>query len=200
MKDSDTSLWLHNKLGSTDELWTPSSIASLLTNVIDNLQSGLFLSLSTPVKLKLLLGMLHLPRCTTDDNKKKQKESLSNIIQMAMADSDDWVRTVAAILKSFPETGSLNLDLEELNPSVLGELRKKVNECESSPMLPLECKYLHKEVLKTLVGALTPPAKHFNLKREPKSATLRAELQQKSIEAAQQLKRTVVPFQASSSC
>lgn len=35
---------------------------------------------------------------------------------------------VADILKSFPDTGSLNLDLEEQNPNVqdiLGELREK---------------------------------------------------------------------------
>uniref|UniRef100_A0A8C2XX81 NELF-A N-terminal domain-containing protein n=1 Tax=Capra hircus TaxID=9925 RepID=A0A8C2XX81_CAPHI len=31
MRESDTGLWLHNKLGATDELWAPPSIASLLT-------------------------------------------------------------------------------------------------------------------------------------------------------------------------
>lgn len=67
MRDSDTGLWLHNKLGSTDELWTPSSIGSLLTvSVIDNIRLC-FSNLSPPVKLKLLLGMLHLPRRTVDE-------------------------------------------------------------------------------------------------------------------------------------
>lgn len=52
---------------STDELWTPPSIASLLTvSVIDNIRLC-FSSLSPPVKLKLLLGMLHLPRRTVDE-------------------------------------------------------------------------------------------------------------------------------------
>lgn len=46
-------------------------------------------------------------------------------------------------------------------------------------MLPLECQYLNKSALTTLVGPLTPPVKHFQLKRKPKSATLRAELLQK---------------------
>ncbi|MEQ2217652.1 hypothetical protein XENOCAPTIV_017859 [Xenoophorus captivus] len=117
MKDSDTGLWLHNKLGSTDELWTPPSIASLLTvSVIDNIRLC-FSSLSPPVKLKLLLGMLHLPRRTVDE--------------LATVDSEPWVLMVADILKSFPETGSLNLDLEEQNPNVqdiLGELREKATE------------------------------------------------------------------------
>ncbi|TNN72020.1 Negative elongation factor A [Liparis tanakae] len=179
MKDSDTGLWLHNKLGSTDELWTPPSIASLLTvSVIDNIRLC-FSSLSPPVKLKLLLGMLHLPRRTVDE----MKEALSEIIQLATVDSEPWVLMVADILKSFPETGSLNLDLEDQNPNVqdiLGELREKVSECEASAMLPLECQYLNKSALTTLVGPLTPPVKHFQLKRKPKSATLRAELLQKS--------------------
>lgn len=56
---------------------------------------------------------------------------------------------------------------------------RAVNECEASAMLPLECQYLNKSALTTLAGPLTPPVKHFQLKRKPKSATLRAELLQK---------------------
>lgn len=58
----------------------------------------------------------------------QMKEALSEIIQLATVDSEPWVLMVADILKSFPETGSLNLDLEEQNPNVqdiLGELREK---------------------------------------------------------------------------
>ncbi|KAJ6661754.1 hypothetical protein lerEdw1_013276 [Lerista edwardsae] len=196
MRESDTGLWLHNKLGSTDELWAPPSIASLLTaSVIDNIRLC-FNSLSSPVKLKLLLGMLHLPRRAVDE----MKGALTEIIQLATLDPDPWVLMVADVLKSFPEMGSLNLDLEEQNPNVqdiLGELREKVSECETSAMLPLECQYLNKNALTTLAGPLTPPVKHFQLKRKPKSATLRAELLQKSTETAQQLKKTAgVPFHA----
>ncbi|XP_036982804.2 negative elongation factor A isoform X2 [Artibeus jamaicensis] len=196
MRESDTGLWLHNKLGATDELWAPPSIASLLTPaVIDNIRLC-FHGLSSAVKLKLLLGTLHLPRRTVDE----MKGALTEVIQLATLDSDPWVLMVADILKSFPDTGSLNLDLEEQNPNVqdiLGELREKVTECEASAMLPLECRYLNKSALTTLAGPLTPPVKHFQLKRKPKSATLRAELLQKSTETAQQLKRSAgVPFHA----
>ncbi|XP_075705066.1 LOW QUALITY PROTEIN: negative elongation factor A [Rhinoderma darwinii] len=196
MRESDTGLWLHNKLGSADELWAPPSIASLLTaSVIDNVRLC-FHNLSSAVKLKLLLGMLHLPRRTVDE----MKMALTEIIQLATLDSDPWILMVADILKSFPDTGSLNLDLEEQNPNVqdiLGELREKVSECEASAMLPLECQYLNKNALTMLAGPLTPPIKHFQLKRKPKSATLRAELLQKSTETAQQLKKTAgVPFHA----
>ncbi|KAM6446839.1 negative elongation factor A isoform 2-T2 [Liasis olivaceus] len=128
------------------------------------------------------------------------KGALTEIIQLATLDPDPWVLMVADILKSFPDIGSLNLDLEEQNPNVqdiLGELREKVSDCESSVMLPLECQYLNKNALTTLAGPLTPPVKHFQLKRKPKSATLRAELLQKSTETAHQLKKTAgVPFHA----
>ncbi|XP_042726592.1 negative elongation factor A isoform X2 [Tympanuchus pallidicinctus] len=127
MRESDTGLWLHNKLGSTDELWAPPSIASLLTaSVIDNIRLC-FHGLSSAVKLKLLLGMLHLPRRAVDE----MKGALTEIVQLATLDSDPWVLMVADILKSFPDTGSLNLDLEEQNPNVqdiLGELREKATE------------------------------------------------------------------------
>ncbi|XP_075400722.1 negative elongation factor A isoform X4 [Tenrec ecaudatus] len=127
MRESDTGLWLHNKLGATDELWAPPSIASLLTAaVIDNIRLC-FHGLSSAVKLKLLLGTLHLPRRTVDE----MKGALAEITQLAALDSDPWVLMVADILKSFPDTGSLNLDLEEQNPNVqdiLGELREKATE------------------------------------------------------------------------
>lgn len=58
----------------------------------------------------------------------QMKGALAEIIQLAALDSDPWVLMVADILKSFPDTGSLNLDLEEQNPNVqdiLGELREK---------------------------------------------------------------------------
>lgn len=59
---------------------------------------------------------------------RQMKGALMDIIQLATLDSDLWVLMVADILKSFPDTGSLNLDLEEQNPNVqdiLGELREK---------------------------------------------------------------------------
>lgn len=54
--------------------------------------------------------------------------ALTEIIQLATLDPDPWVLMVADILKSFPDIGSLNLDLEEQNPNVqdiLAELREK---------------------------------------------------------------------------
>lgn len=73
MRESDTGLWLHNKLGATDELWAPPSIASLLTAaVIDNIRLC-FHGLSSAVKLKLLLGTLHLPRRTVDEVRRARR-------------------------------------------------------------------------------------------------------------------------------
>lgn len=89
------------------------------------------------------------------------KEALSEIIQLATVDSEPWVLMVADILKSFPETGSLNLDLEEQNPNVqdiLGELREKGKVlkcvfCSSSPVLC--CKAC---VMMSPVNLYSPPS------------------------------------------
>lgn len=73
------------------------------------------------------------------------KDALSEIIQLATVDSEPWVLMVADILKSFPETGSLNLDLEEQNPNVqdiLGELREKgqhVHEMKGHHVISIDC-------------------------------------------------------------
>lgn len=58
----------------------------------------------------------------------QMKISLTEIVHLAAMDSDSWVQMVADILKTFPDTGSLNLELEEHNQNlqeILGELREK---------------------------------------------------------------------------
>ncbi|MBZ3880022.1 Negative elongation factor A [Sciurus carolinensis] len=164
-----------------DQLWVPPSIVTLLkATVIDNIHLC-FHRLLWAVKLKLRLQTLCRLRRTVDD----MKDALMEIIQLATLHSNPWVLMVADILKSFS-------DLEEQNPNVqdiLGELRGKVGECEASAMLPLEC--LNKNALTTLAGPLTPLVRYFQLKRKPKSATLREKWLQKSMETAQQLKRSV---------
>lgn len=57
-----------------------------------------------------------------------------------------------------------------------------VAQAENGPaLLPLECPYLNRTALHSLVGHQAPPSKHFTLKRKPKSAALRAELTQKGM-------------------
>lgn len=60
-------------------------------------------------------------------------------------------------------------------------------------MLPLECHYLSKPALLSLVGQQPPPVKHFTLKRKPKSAALRAELLQKSGDVQSSVKKSPAP-------
>ncbi|GIY46078.1 negative elongation factor A [Caerostris extrusa] len=53
----------------------------------------------------------------------------------------------------------------------------------AQPMLSMECMYLNRTALTSVVGQPPQPIKHFTLKQKPKSATLRAELLQKSQDA-----------------
>lgn len=61
-REGDTATWLHNKLGSTDDLWSGRSIFSQLSK--DKLQEIVqcFNNLQPHVKVKLLLSFLHIQR------------------------------------------------------------------------------------------------------------------------------------------
>ena len=66
-RESDAALWLHNKLGSTDDLWSGKSICSQLTQ--DRLLAiqDCFINLQPHVKVKLLLSFLHLPKRSLEE-------------------------------------------------------------------------------------------------------------------------------------
>ncbi|KAK8783787.1 negative elongation factor A [Amblyomma americanum] len=189
VRDSDTSLWLHNKLGTSNDLWSGYSICSQLNqDVLKNIREC-FIDLQSQVKLKLLLSFLHIPR----RNVEEWKTELEDILEVASADSDQWVSMLAELLRSFPSSGALNFNIEE-NSGVFvdlcNELRKLVKKHADKNILPLECLYLNKHALTALVGQLPQPVKHFALKRKPKSAALRAELLQKSQDALSNAKRS----------
>nr|CAG4638562.1 EOG090X08WB [Cyclestheria hislopi] len=108
---------------------------------------------------------------------------------------------MAEILKTYPSTGAINTEIgsatDEDNRRIfndlLNDLRKLVKKHGETGMLPLECPYLNKTAIFTVVGQQAQPLKHFTLKRKPKSAALRAELLQKSTDAQNNLKKNPAP-------
>nr|CAG4640997.1 EOG090X08WB [Eulimnadia texana] len=197
VRDSDTSLWLHNKLGTSNDSWAGGSICSQLNpEVLKHIQEC-FVDLQTQVKLKLLLSYFQLSR----RNLEEWRTELEEILEVALVDSDPWVSMIAEILKTYPSTGALNTDIgsatDEDNRRIfndlMADLRKLVWKHGDSTMLPLECPYLNKTALYTVVGQQPQPPKHFTLKRKPKSAALRAELLQKSSDAQTNLKKHPAP-------
>ncbi|GLV44404.1 Negative elongation factor A [Carabus blaptoides fortunei] len=195
VRDSDTCLWLHNKLGISNDSWTGGSICSQLNaEVLRNIKDC-FPDLQTQVKLKLLLSFFHIPR----RNVEEWRLELEEIIEVAALDSELWVAMLAETMKTFPATGSLNTeisDLDEVRPiftDLVNDLRKLVKKQFESGMLPMECHYLNKAALVSVVGQQPAPSKHFNQKKKPKSALLRVELLQKSNDAASNLKKASAP-------
>lgn len=125
---------------------------------------------------------------------------MEEIIEVAALDTELWVSMTAETMKTFPATGSLNTeisDYEETRPiftDMVNDLKKLVNKHHDIGMLPLECQYLNKAALVSVVGQQPPAPKHFTLKRnKPKSATLRSELLQKSADAQSSLKKASAP-------
>ncbi|XP_050398986.1 negative elongation factor A [Patella vulgata] len=190
MAAGDTALWLHNKLGSTDDLWSGRTICSQLSQ--ERLQSiqECFHTLQPHVKVKLLLAFLHMPRRNTE----QWKADLEEILTMAENDSDPWVTMVAEMLRMYPSTGTVNLDLDEVSGTfsdVITDLKKMMKKSLETRMLPLECQFVNRSALNSIAGHSAQPIKHFTLKRKPKSATLKRELLQKSNEVSNNRKNNM---------
>jgi len=66
-REGDTAVWLHNKLGSTDDLWSGSSICSHLTRERLLSIQDCFQHLQPHVKVKLMLSFLHLPKRSVEE-------------------------------------------------------------------------------------------------------------------------------------
>ncbi|XP_055380969.1 negative elongation factor A [Condylostylus longicornis] len=195
IRDHDTSLWLHNKLGTSNDSWISGSIVSQLNKEVLRNIKECFPDLQTQVKLKLLLSFFHIPRRLVEE----WKTELEEIIEVAGLDSELWVSMLSETMKTFAATGSLNTeisDYEETRPiftDMVNELRKLVSKHSDLGMLPLECQYLNKNALISVVGQQQNPVKHFTLKRKPKSVNLRTELLQKSADAQSSLKKASAP-------
>lgn len=116
-----------------------------------------------------------------------------------MGDSELWVAMLGEAIKTYPASGALNTeisDLDEVRPiftDLVNDLRKHVRKQADHVMLPMECHYLNKPALVSVVGQQPAPMKHFTLKKKPKSALLRAELLQKSADAASNVKKASAP-------
>ncbi|XP_023175631.2 negative elongation factor A [Drosophila hydei] len=195
VRDSDTSLWLHNKLGTSNDSWINGSICSQLNKEVLRNIKECFPDLQTQVKLKLLLSFLHIPRRLVEE----WKSELEEVIEVAGLDSELWVAMLAETMKTFPATSSLNTEISDYEDTrhiftdMVNDLRKLVTKHSDLGMLPLECQYLNKNALVSVVGQQPVPVKHFTLKRKPKSAQLRTELLHKSADAQSSLKKSSAP-------
>lgn len=88
------------------------------------------------------------------------KAELEEVIEVAGLDSELWVSMLAESMKTFPATSSLNTeisDYEDTRPiftDMVNDLRKLVAKHSDLGMLPLECQYLNKNALISVVSCL----------------------------------------------
>ncbi|XP_005091121.1 negative elongation factor A [Aplysia californica] len=185
MAAGDTALWLHNKLGSTDDLWSGKSICSQLTREKLITIQDCFHALQSHVKVKLLLSFLHISK----RNIEQWQLDFEEIITLGMNDPDPWVATIGEILREYPATGALLMVEQDNRPDTgmvacLEEMKTLAKKSTVS-MMPLECQYLNKSSLTAVAGHIPESTKHFTVKRKPKSAALRADIIHKSSETVQ---------------
>ena len=66
-REGDITSWLQNKLGSTDDLWSGASICAQLSRGKLLSIQDCFKNLQPHVKVKLMLGFLHLSKRHVDE-------------------------------------------------------------------------------------------------------------------------------------
>ncbi|KAF2358514.1 hypothetical protein FHG87_010730 [Trinorchestia longiramus] len=153
------------------------------------------MELQTQVKLKLLLSFFHIPK----RNVEEWRTELEEIIEVAIVDSDSWVAMIAEIIKTYPSMGALNLDIREQGDNqrivqdLAAELRRVVKKHNEAGLLPMECSYLNRSAFLVAAPQQPGPTKHFNLKRKPKAAQLRADLVARSTDAQANMKKSQLP-------
>lgn len=83
-------------------------------------------------------------------------------MEMASLDSELWVSMLAEVMRTLPETGSLNTQRPREDAAspvfsdMVSELRKLLGKHEEQlHMLPLECHYLNKAALVSVVRMLS---------------------------------------------
>ena len=155
-----------------------------------------FQDLQPQVKLKLLLSFLHIGR----RNLEQWRTELEDILDVALQDSEPWVSMLADLLSSFPSSGQLNAEVRgdgrKIYMDLMADLKKtlKKHGDQSDLVLPLECHFLNKNAFISVVGHQPQPTKHFSLKMKPKAAALKADLIQRSQEAANKVKSQLSTF------
>ncbi|KAJ6222398.1 hypothetical protein RDWZM_000943 [Blomia tropicalis] len=189
----DIALWLHNKLGTSNDLWSDNSsiISQLNPDVLRQIQP-IFADLQLNVKLKLLLSFLHISRRNLDE----WKNELNNVLAAAVNDNEPWVSVVGEMLRKFPSQGMINFEFQSNNSSffdMVNDIKKLVKKHGDRGILPLESLYLNRKSFECSFGQLSAPVKHFNLRRKAKSATLRVELLQKATDAQTGKRATTGP-------
>ena len=192
-------------VGTSNDSWTGGSIvAQLNPDRLVNIQHC-FQDLQPQVKLKLLLSFFHIPR----RNLEQWRRELENILIVAKDDSEPWVCMLAELMKSYPESGQLSNDVSlpdgnrKIFNDLLSDLKKALKKSsvllsegsrKEHYVLPLECHYLNKNAFMSVVGHQPQAIKHFTLRRKPKAAALRADLLNKSSEAANKIRTNMTAF------
>lgn len=110
----DVAVWLKNKLGA-DDTWVNRGIQNIMKpEILKKLAElpQIFTMLRKPVKLKMLMGILHLPENAFQEN----LDQLVALVKQGIDDDDDeWIRHTASIVafwmtknKEFNENEVLN--------------------------------------------------------------------------------------------
>ena len=124
VRDSDTLLWLHNKLG-VDDSWGSGNIASLLNaDVLRNVIAR-HDEVEPKVKMKLLLSFINI----RPDAMEGMKNEVCQVINACARENNSWLQLIAEILRPFPKERRLECDVSDGNSYFRETLERIREEC-----------------------------------------------------------------------
>uniref|UniRef100_A0A0N4ZSZ7 HDAg domain-containing protein n=1 Tax=Parastrongyloides trichosuri TaxID=131310 RepID=A0A0N4ZSZ7_PARTI len=175
--EQDICKLLNTKLGDFSELWSSRQTAAFLDRQYIEYLSINYRSLSTQIKLKVLLALPQLVKRYPDIN----KELYIKIIEAANDDDDEWIELLGQMYKNFPNTQCLNdLSVNEFFNNCSEELNKVIEERDNQKKLnlipPSACLMTKNSVKNIFHFNVSVPTEHFVLKKQPKSYKLKAEV------------------------
>uniref|UniRef100_A0A0N5BYJ3 HDAg domain-containing protein n=1 Tax=Strongyloides papillosus TaxID=174720 RepID=A0A0N5BYJ3_STREA len=177
-KEQDICKLLNTKLGDFSELWSSRQTAAFLDKQYIEYLSVNYRTLSTQIKLKVLLALPQLLQRYPDIN----KDLYIKIIESAKDDDDEWIELLGQMYNNFPNTKCLNdLSSNEFFSNCLESLNKILedeNNIKCLNLMPPSACLMTKNAVKNIYHSNnTVPINHFKLKKQPKSAKLKIEIQ-----------------------
>ncbi|KAI6170947.1 HDAg domain-containing protein [Aphelenchoides bicaudatus] len=191
LKGMELVAWLDNKLGNPNELWCGRQASSVLSREILNELAGCFQALESHVKLKIIEAIPHLsPKLI-----QMWRVPLTNLLEIAQDDADNWVRTIAKMYLPFPNTGAIKCDISDTDK----QFEEAVQEFQRIlDTTQIECNVIPPDSLIATPPAVQmafgysslEPQKHFKLKKPLKAEQTLQDALRLAQNTQNQVKRT----------
>ena len=139
--------------------------------------------LDPPIKIGVLLSLLHVPR----EKLSAMQAELLPLLELAAGDDDDWIQTMQQVVKDYAEGKPVFASLADGHHTfqhAVAQIQEAARDfVQPASMLPMETAYLHPKLdevadVEEMAGE---PDAHFTLRKQPRLAEDGAQVVYKSV-------------------